>query len=50
MENDTQLMCTMAKGMLFLLKTKHENKLKSGLMTQEKKAITFTFMVKETEL
>jgi hypothetical protein len=49
MENGTQLMCTMAKEMPFLLKSKPENKLKNGLMTQEKKAIMFTFTVKETE-
>jgi len=50
MENDMQLMCMMAKEMVFLLKTKPENKLKNGLRNQEKKVIMFTFTVKETEL
>ena len=51
MENTTQLMCMMAKEMPFLLKRKHENKLKNGLVSQKKaKAIMFTFMVKAIEL
>jgi len=50
MEIDTQLMCMMAKEMLFLLKKKHENKLKNEFMNQKKvKAIMFTFTVKATE-